>query len=153
MIGSLAKKMRILGFDCSYFAVANDEDLAACAHNEDRIILTRDRTLAQKCKKQGIKVIHLLSHTEREQLVEIARNIGWSSLKLDIANTRCTVCNGQNEQVQKQTIASVLPPKVAEHVEQFWQCNSCKKIYWAGTHIRNVEKLVDEINAELQTLR
>lgn len=153
MIGSLAKKMRILGFDCKYFAAANDEDLVVCVHNEDRIILTRDRALAQKCKKQGIKVIYLSSHTEREQLAEIARDMGWRSLKLDIASTRCTVCNGQNEQVQKQTIISILPPKVAEQVEQFWQCNSCKKIYWAGTHIRNVEKLIDEINAELQTIR
>jgi uncharacterized protein len=153
MIGSLAKKMRILGFDCRYFAAANDDDLAMCAHNEDRTILTKDRSLVQKCKKHGIRVIYLSSHTEREQLVEIARNMGWNSLQLDITSTRCTICNGQNKQVQKQAIASCLPPKVAERIEQFWQCASCKKIYWARTHIRNVEKLVDEINAELQTLR
>jgi uncharacterized protein with PIN domain len=149
MIGSLAKKMRILGFDCRYFAAARDDDLIMCAHNEDRIILTRDCTLAQKCKKRGMKIIFLQTNTEREHLVEIAKSMGWSNLKLDIANTRCTVCNGQNKKVQKQTIASCLPPKVAERIEQFWQCASCKKIYWAGTHIRNVEKLVDEINAEL----
>lgn len=153
MIGSLAKKMRILGLDCRYFSAANDDDLVVCAYNEGRTILTKDRTLAQRCKKRGIRTVLLLSHTEKDQLVEIAKSIGWSSLQFDAANTRCAVCNGQNEQVQKQAIMSSLPPKVAERIEQFWQCTSCKKIYWAGTHIRNMKKLVDEINAELQTLR
>ncbi|MEM3173101.1 MAG: DUF5615 family PIN-like protein, partial [Candidatus Nitrosotenuis sp.] len=51
MLGTVAKKLRMLGFDCSYWADIEDDDLLAAAKKENRIIITKDTQLANKAKK------------------------------------------------------------------------------------------------------
>ena len=34
--------------------------------------------------------------------------------------------------------------------ENFWRCNNCEKIYWEGTHIKNLQSFVGQINERLQ---
>ena len=54
MLGNLAKKLRVLGYDSAYFSSIEDEKLVSIAKNEKRIILTKDERLcktAQTFKK------------------------------------------------------------------------------------------------------
>lgn len=149
MLGTLAKKLRILGFDCKYFASINDEELAVLAKADSRTIITKDKLLAQKCKKQNIKVIYLESHSEKEHLIKIARecNLRYA---VDASNARCTSCNGCLKKADRSIIT--LMPQLT-HISQFWQCLDCKHIYWEGSHIRNLKKFISEVNVELQNKR
>jgi uncharacterized protein len=42
-LGTLTRRLRLLGFDCWYRTDADDDELAAVAVEDDRILLTRDR--------------------------------------------------------------------------------------------------------------
>jgi len=144
MLGTIAKKLRIFGFDCKYHNTMNDNDLILAAKKENRIIITRDSRLAANAVQSHITTIELETDTEKEQLVEIAHKINLEKFSIDYS--RCSLCNGMLEQVEKYAIIEKIPPRIAESVEKFWQCKDCNHIYWVGTHIRNLEKLIAEIN-------
>ncbi len=53
MLGNLAKKLRLMGFDSFYSSSIEDEDLLSKAKTEKRIIITKDEQLSQNAKKNG----------------------------------------------------------------------------------------------------
>jgi uncharacterized protein with PIN domain len=147
MLGTIAKKLRMLGFDTHYYNTISDDELITAAKKEERIIITKDQMLAVKAANQNIPTIKVLTITEKEQLIEIAHKINWKKLALD--SPRCSMCNGMLQKTSKQEITGMIPPKVDELVQEFWQCDRCSHIYWVGTHIRNLERLIAEINDTL----
>jgi uncharacterized protein with PIN domain len=51
MLGNLAKKLRILGYDSMYFPSIEDAKLILIAKNKKRIILTKDEQLRKIAEK------------------------------------------------------------------------------------------------------
>lgn len=147
MLGTIAKKLRMFGFDTQYYNTINDDELITSARGEERIIITKDQMLAVKAANQNIPTIQILTNAEKEQLIEIAHKMSWKKLTLE--NPRCSMCNGVLQKASKQDIIGIIPPKVAESVQEFWCCEKCSHIYWVGTHIRNLERLIAEINDTL----
>ena len=49
-LGKLAKYLRLLGIDTLYFPHIEDDELLRIAKDEDRTILTKDRSLSQRKK-------------------------------------------------------------------------------------------------------
>lgn len=149
MLGNIARKLRLLGFDCRYFATIKDEQLLSIAKNENLTLITRDRKISNVCKKQNISTIDLSGTDETSQIVEICRKMNLNKCKIDMKDIRCTVCNGIIKPIEKDKVADRIPIKVAQNMQQFWVCDSCDHIYWEGTHIRNLQRLIDEINERL----
>ncbi len=149
MLGTIAKKLRILGFDCRYSGMIDDEDILLVAKKENRVIITRDRQLAFNAVKHDIVSVEITAHTEKDQLIEIAERQSLGKYKFDADNSRCSMCNGNLHTIEKETIADKIPLKTSQNTERFWVCVDCKHIYWVGTHIRNLETLIAEINEKL----
>ncbi|MFA5312502.1 MAG: Mut7-C RNAse domain-containing protein [Methanomassiliicoccales archaeon] len=136
MLGSLAKWLRIMGYDTSYERDKKDDDILSLARAEDRILLTRDKLLAQKAGCDGTYVD---SGSVDEQIRQVSRQYG---LDLDERGTRCAVCNGQLVTVPKQEASPLVPPRSLAMMEEFFRCPGCGKMYWKGTHWQNmIEKL------------
>ena len=149
MLGNIARKLRLFGFDCKYFATIKDDQLLSIAKNDNRILVTKDHEIVNVCKKQNIPVIELCSQDEIRQIVEICKKISLSKCKIDMIGIRCAICNGAVQSIDKEKIIDRIPVKVAQNTQQFWSCDSCNHIYWKGTHIRNLQKFTDEINEKL----
>ena len=71
MLGNLAKKLRVLGYDSSYFSSIEDEKLLTIAKNEKRIILTKDEQLVKTAQNQEILAILIRGNDELEQIAQI----------------------------------------------------------------------------------
>ena len=56
MLGNLAKKLRVLGYDSAYFSSIEDEKLVTIAKNEKRIILTKDELLCKTARSEERRV-------------------------------------------------------------------------------------------------
>jgi uncharacterized protein with PIN domain len=149
MLGTVAKKLRMLGFDCSYSADIEDDALLVAAKKQGRIIITKDTQLARKAKKHDIHSIEVVCPTEKEQLVEIAKKLNIKRYQFGASDARCPSCNGILRSIQKTLIIERIPPKISQNVDEFWICQGCSHIYWEGTHIRNLERLIAEINERL----
>lgn len=149
MLGTISKKLRILGFDCTYSSTIDDEDLILIAKKEGRIIITKDAHLANKAKKLDVTTIWITVPVEKDQLVEIAKNMGWKKYEFVASNARCPVCNGVLRSVQKDQIKAKMPPRIAENISEFWICQGCGHVYWEGTHIKKMQRFIAEINEQL----
>lgn len=150
MLGNIARKLRVLGYDTKYFSDINDEELIRNAREESRVIISRDENLITRSQKLGVESIFLLEIDEIEQFCEIARNVDLDVSQISGETARCPKCNSVTENIEKSSIKDKVPKKVYDANERFWICKSCDKLYWEGTHIRNLQKFVGKINERLQ---
>lgn len=146
MLGKLAKKLRLLGFDSLFFSDIEDSKLTEIAKKDNRIVITKDSQLIQILKKHHVDTIEITTENEIEQIYQIslARKLG--KFTIDGDSSRCTICNGELQGVKKNEIENKIPKGVFKLNNEFWMCKDCKKLYWEGTHIRNLQKFVSIIN-------
>ena len=140
-LGQLASYLRLLGFDTLYRNDYTDDELAQTSAEENRILLTRDRSLL----KRSI-ITHgyfIRAFDPRKQLDEVIRR--FDLRKQVIPFGRCTRCNGLVEEVAKKAIEDQLEPKTRKYFDSFWRCTSCGQIYWEGSHVKHMLKLTDEV--------
>lgn len=137
-LGSLARRLRLLGFDCRYHSHLDDAAIVAIARREHRIVLTRDVGLL----KQG-DVTHgywLRSKQTDRQVAEVMARFDLTRLVRPF--TRCMACNGILEPVSREVAASRVPPKVLAHFRRFLRCAGCGRVYWEGSHYRELRRWV-----------
>lgn len=150
MLGNLAKKLRILGYDSTYFSDIEDEKLVVIAKNEKRVLVTKDEQLIKSAHNQGVMTILIRGNDELEQIMQINANIKLEKFLVDTNNSRCTVCNGKLQTIEKYRLVDKIPDGVLEREEKFWMCDGCKKIYWQGTHFKKLQEFADKLNNRLQ---
>lgn len=59
--------------------------------------------------------------------------------------SRCIECNGLIQPVEKEQIASQLQAKTRQYYNDFYQCQSCHKIYWKGNHVMQMQTVIKEL--------
>ena len=145
-LGGLAHMLRMLGFDTLYDNHFHDDAIVAIAARDGRIVLTRDRELLKRrAVTHGCYVHALKSEQQLREVVE----------RLDLARgarpfTLCLHCNAPLRAVDKASVLDRLPPKVREHYERFSTCDGCGRVYWEGSHWRNMRRVLDGVLPEEQ---
>jgi uncharacterized protein with PIN domain len=130
MLGSLARWLRLCGYDCLYLGTEpEDAELARIAEAENRWLLTRDHELAAA----GPKSQMVRAGTLEGQLAEVLQRHRLPGPE-DLDESRCGECNGTLESVAREEIEAVVPPYVLATAERFRRCDGCGRIYWPGTH-------------------
>ena len=142
-LGRLAAYLRMLGFDTLYKNDYDDPTLADISANEHRILLTCDRLLLMR--KQISHGYFVRNRLPQQQLLEILSRFDlYDNLK---PFTRCMHCNGKTQQVDKQHIETQLLPKTKKYYHDFFQCESCKKIYWKGSHYLKMQQMINSVKS------
>jgi uncharacterized protein with PIN domain len=52
-------------------------------------------------------------------------------------------CNGRLLSIDRQQVLQLLPKRVAERYTDFWRCSDCAKIYWKGSHYRQLWAFIE----------
>lgn len=140
-LGRLAKWLRILGFDTEYTKDTGTSSLIIRSLRDERLILTRNHRLLQN---KGVKIVLLKSEELKGQLAEALKAL---NIKPDSAMmfTRCTLCNIELTPVAKEKIKDRVPEYVFETQETFLACPKCRRLYWQGTHLGHIKKIMDQI--------
>jgi len=131
MLGRLAKRMRLLGFDVLYDRTLDDNEVIRISLEHDRVILTRDTALAARplAKK------HLLVSADRvqEQMEQVIS--AFPREMPDVPLTRCSECNEPLDRIAREEAQDLVPHHVYENKDLFFHCRRCKRTYWHGTHV------------------
>ena len=111
---------------------------------EDRIILSRDRSLPESWWMPGI---HLIESEElREQLRDVVRGFDLAgSLRL---LSRCNACNHPLREARKADVSERVPPRAFAEHDSFFECPSCRRVYWEGSHTRRIRRFVEDVLSE-----
>jgi len=150
MLGNLARKIRLLGYDSRYESSAEDSDLIKMAEKQRRIIISKDENLSKSAEKIGLVTVLIRGNDEVEQIIQIATKLGLSNFVIDSNSSRCVDCNGKLETIDKIRVMNKVPSGIYERQEKFWICRDCKKIYWEGTHFEKLQEFVDKLNQRLK---
>lgn len=149
MLGKLAKKLRLLGYDSLYSSNMDDDKIIQLTKNENRILITKDVPLCHKAKKQQILAVQITSDDEIEQFLEINEKASFGKCTVGGGSSRCPVCNGELQHIEKNDVFEKVPTGVFENMKDFWKCTKCEKIYWEGTHIKNLQQFTMKLNERL----
>lgn len=135
-LGTLARRLRLLGIDTAYRNDADDDALIARAGDERRLLLTQDRGLLRR------RVLWRGAYV---------RGAGAAAQLADVLDrfdpprkpwTRCPGCNGGLEPVAKHEIADRLQPGTRRCYDEFARCRRCGRIYWRGAHAGRLEAII-----------
>ena len=134
-LGTLARRLRLLGFDAWYRTDADDALLAEIAVEQERILLTRDR---------GLLMRRVITHgycprsdDPDEQALEVTRRYGLAERRAPL--TRCVRCNGRLAEVPADSVRDEVGPRTRVAFDRFARCRSCAQVYWPGSHVDAVE--------------
>jgi uncharacterized protein with PIN domain len=136
MLGRLAKRMRLLGFDVLYDRAYDDNDIIRLSLQEGRVILTRDTALASRPLASGN--IFVKSDDVRVQLDQTLSAIPPDEVSVPL--TRCSACNHPLTDVPKPEIRDSVPGYVYDKYHVFLRCMSCGRVYWRGSHVSRMAK-------------
>lgn len=143
-LGKLARLLRLLGFDTLYRNDYPDLEIVKIAHDERRIILTRDRGILKfKIVTHGYWIRNTASE---KQLYEVMARFQLKSLVTPFQ--RCLECNGLIVSIEKEKVIDQIPQKAASYYNHFYNCTDCRKIYWQGSHFKKMEKFVQKFIAQ-----
>ncbi len=144
MLGEVARWLRILGYDVLYSKNYTDHQILSVAGKTGRIILTRDRGLYSRARKRGLECVYVSNDGIAERLAELVLKLG-VSLNPDPARSRCPECNSPLLIVRdKSRVKDRVPPKALERNNTFYLCPRCGRVYWEGSHWRNIRRIVRE---------
>jgi len=129
-VGRLAALLRLTGFDAAYENKLEDGQIAALAHREKRIVLSKDRALLKRSKIVFGRLVRAVRPDD--QLRETLHFFGLAG-PYELF-TRCLLCNRVLEPVAKTDILHRLEPKTKKYFHTFKICPACDRIYWRGSH-------------------
>jgi uncharacterized protein with PIN domain len=136
-LGTLARRLRLVGVDTAYANDADDDALVEQANASRRVLLTQDRgLLRRRALWLGAYVRGALPDDQlRDVLDRFAPPLTpW---------TRCTACNGPLAPVRKADVESLLPPGTRRTYQAFSRCLACGRVYWRGAHSQRLQGVVD----------
>ncbi|MFB8265202.1 Mut7-C RNAse domain-containing protein [Streptomyces sp. NPDC055955] len=142
-LGTLARRLRLLGVDSAYEATdIGDPALAARSAAERRVMLSRDRGLLRR--RELWAGAYVYSDRPDEQLRDV---LGRFAPELR-PWTRCTACNGLLKEARKEDVADLLQGGTRGTYDVFAQCRACDRVYWRGAHHDRLEGIVGRAVAE-----
>lgn len=140
-LGTLARRLRLLGIDAAYRNDAGDRELVEQSVRRHRLVLTKDRGLL--CRRALWAGGYVRGTRPRDQLADVLRRFAptlrpWS---------RCTACNGELEPVAKSEVLDRIPAGTRRTYHRFARCRRCGRAYWRGAHADRLDAIVDDAMA------
>lgn len=141
----LVKRLRMMGVDTIDLPGATDDELLAKANEQNRLILTKDRRFFQRIP-QG-RAYFVTSATPDEQLFEVLRQ--YPLLEADDPLSRCFRCNSLIEEIPKESVVGRVDAKTFGLYDKFYECPTCRQIYWEGSHFKKMQDKIQKIKKSL----
>jgi len=144
MLGKLARWLRILGYDTIYKRTGIPDELYINSLNSNRLFLTRSSVFSSRPN-----AIVLPGNTVIDHLSYLKKHINLNTT-LDLSKTRCTSCNGTvvflKDRSDLPEEFKISYPKIVGKQTEFTRCTDCGKIYWEGSHFKDIKKTLKVVN-------
>lgn len=143
MLGTLTRYLRFMGYDTTSANGLSEGDpkedsvLLEIARQEHRLLLTKDAELARRGGKSALLIRSDDVMDQVQQLIDLRL------VKRRLAMSRCSLCNTELREANTCEIAETsYAPKDWRNHTFFW-CRECRKLYWNGSHGKQLEERVE----------
>jgi uncharacterized protein len=136
-LGTLARRLRLLGVDTAYANDRDDDELIEQANAGQRVLLTQDRGLLRR--RSLWLGGYVRGSRPDDQLADVLDRFApplapW---------TRCTACNGTLAPVRKADVEQLLLAGTRRTQQVFSRCGGCGRVYWRGAHSGKLQAVVE----------
>lgn len=138
MLGSIARKLRIIGYDTIYDSSSQDKTLLRIAEKTGRYLVTSDMELYLSAKRLKLDSILVSSKSERNRLFEVLSKAGIKRINI-LRSPRCAVCNGRLKHSSKR-----------DNDRTIYICEDCGKDYWKGGHWKKMTLFFHQVDLMLR---
>jgi uncharacterized protein with PIN domain len=135
-LGTLTRRLRLVGVDSAYSNDAGDDELVAQANEQKRVLLTQDRGLLRR------RSLWLGGYVRGARPDQQLRDVLERFAPPLAPWTICTACNGRLSAVPKSQVEHALQPGTRRTYDSFARCPACGQVYWRGAHSRRLEAVV-----------
>ncbi len=143
MLSKAGRMFRIMGYNVKIAkSSSKDEEILQDAKMENRILVTRDKSLYRKAVLQGLNAIFTPHSDQHSILQDIARMSG-VKLRIDLTKTRCARCNQRLKVKLVEEIPADARMLVPENYWTVFYCCRCKRPYWLGSHYSTLIKILE----------
>jgi len=138
MLGKLCKNLRICGIDTLY----SNQGMAILleARKQNRIILTRNTHL-----RENDDIFFIQTSNSVTQLKKVIKQYNLQN-KIQLFS-RCIECNYMLKSVSKESVRDKVPYFTYKKFNEFALCPQCQKVYWKGSHYKNMIKDIKHLIA------
>ena len=140
MLGKLAKGLRLLGYDTVYYQGEDLCHLIQWARAEGRVILTRNRKLV--AKRPEDRLVRIMGDHPTLQLQELIQK-GYVTRDEEEHFSRCLLCNAHLDEIPRGEVEGRVPDFVLHERKEHLRCPQCGRIYWQGSHQKNMQAWVE----------
>jgi len=163
MLGKLGKFFRILGFDAKIASpeLTDSQILNECIL-DNRCLLTKDKEFHARMLKSNYgngssgNALYIDQPDLESQITFTLKwlKVGPSYFSIENPDqfvNRCSNCNSIVKLVDKSFIKGSVSESTFDKHNKFWKCtnNSCKNIFWIGSHWINILKTLKTVKSEL----
>ena len=145
MLGSLARWLRMLGYETEYDTKLDDNSLLQTSMQPETVLLTRDEELYKRAKAKSVNSVLVHGETEQERLAQLAKILG-INLEIDDTGTRCPECGSVLNQISGPAASLNLAAASLKTHDKYWRCTNgaCRKTYWVGSHWKQIRRKLEE---------
>ena len=133
-LSKLAKALIFLGYDAKVAKNMNFNTLHTIAKRQKRIILSRN--------KKHKKAFLLKEILWEKQILEIKNLLKFEE---EIFFSRCSICNRILFNIDKNKLKNLVLEPILEKYEEFRVCRKCGRIYWKGSHYKQIKDKLKKI--------
>jgi uncharacterized protein len=142
-LAGLAKWLRLLGYDTIIFSRAAGREMLNLACAEKRIVLTRRRDMLERQFRGELYIVEGID--AGSQLKEVITRFSLIVDKQKMFRI-CLQCNEKLFEVAKEDVHDLVPVYVFVTCSEYNKCPGCRRIYWAGTHLRNALQFLEKLS-------
>ncbi len=142
MLAKLARWLRLFGISVENPRYTDDYKLMKYAKRTHSTLLTSDRALHACSVKNGVRSL-LVENAPLE--AQLAYVIGSLRLSPKIDEKICPVCNSPLRKISAESASKHISKRITEEYDAFYYCGRCKKVYWRGSHLRNIEATLKRV--------
>ena len=141
-LGKLAKELRMLGFDTTYYRGKDLHELIQLARRMQGVILTRNRGLISKSTE-----IQMILVSEDDPLLQLKGLLRRGIIAIHDVGlfTRCLLCNTRLEEIAREKAEGNVPDFIYQHHQAFYRCPQCHRLFWPGTHFEKMKKGLESL--------
>ena len=145
MLGSLARWLRMLGYETEYDSKADDNCLLRRSMESESTLLTRDEELYNRALAKQLSTVFVLGESDEARLGQLATILGLS-IDLDMAKARCPECGSTLREISSSEAEATVPETSLKLYNLFWKCSNskCGKTYWMGSHVNNIQQTLEK---------
>ena len=140
-LGSLAKWLRLLGFDTAYGPDISSSQLSELL-KDHRILITRTKKIQKMFA--SYPQVFIIPDSLFEQLKQVVDHLGIHPGDIR-PFSRCIHCNLPIDEIDKKDVYGLVPDYIWETHDEFNRCRQCHRIYWPGSHTERISDKIELI--------